>query len=97
MKAQDKTIRLSSLFKRKEKAERLVQFFENEEIALIFDDVEAGIIEQLKDASFVGEESKVGSLLAELRCIGKLRKTIVLAVNELKAVNHNIEVTENGR
>lgn len=93
----DKSERLVNLFKRQTALKEKVEYFENPALAEIFNDVESEIIHHLKDASFIGEYEKRDALLAELRCIGKLRKTIVSAANQLTAVEHNIKEAQYGK
>lgn len=93
----DKTERLANLFKRQTALKETVEYFENPALAQIFNDVEAEIIHQLKETSSIGEYDKRDALLAELRCIGKLRRNIVSAANQLTVVEHNIKEAEYGK
>jgi hypothetical protein len=93
----DKTERLANLFKRQTALKETVKYFENPQIAEVFNNVENEIIHQLKSSSFNGEDAKRDALLAELRCIGKLRNNIVSVINQLTVVEHNIKEVDNGK
>ena len=89
--------RIFELLARKEKIQPTASFFEKPEITDIFNKVEADIVQAIKALPFDDYKGR-DALFHELRCLEAVKRKVGSLFNELKSINHNIEVeNKNGK